>query len=96
MKIKTFLINLLSFALLVNFAPAQKKKQHRQHRTSNAPFLKPKEAVAKRSIPKGSRFQFTRQNLTSQNPLLFALMIEAEYGPWKMVIMSTGALTKKE
>ena len=53
MKIKTFLINLLSFALLVNFAPAQKKKQHRQHRTSNAPFLKPKEAVAKMSIPKG-------------------------------------------
>ena len=44
---------MLSVALLINFAPAQKKKQHRQHRTSNAPFLKPKEAVAKMSIPKG-------------------------------------------
>ena len=53
MKIKNFLIHLLSVALLINFAPAQKKKHHRQHRTSNAPFLKPKEAVAKMSIPKG-------------------------------------------
>ena len=53
MKIKNLLINLVSVALLMNLATAQKKKQHRQHRTSNAPFLKPEEAVAKMSIPKG-------------------------------------------
>ena len=59
MKKKNLLTSLLLFAWLINFAPAQKSDlltialKKRQHRTSNAPFLKPKEAVAKMSIPEG-------------------------------------------
>ncbi len=59
MKTKNVLITLLSMAMLINFSSAQKSDiltmflQKRQHKTSNAPFLKPKEAVAKMSIPKG-------------------------------------------
>ena len=61
MKPKNSFTTLLSFVLLLDFASAQKsksakfvvQKKHRQHKTSNAPFLKPKEAVAKMSIPEG-------------------------------------------
>ena len=50
MKNNYLTLTLLSFALLNGMVSAQKK---RQHRTSNAPFLKPEEAVAKMTIPKG-------------------------------------------
>ena len=49
MNLHRLTIPTLCFAFMVNSASAQKK----QHKISNAPFLKPKEALAKMSIPKG-------------------------------------------
>ncbi len=50
MKNNHLIVSMLSLALLSSMVSAQQK---RQHRTSNAPFLKPEEAVAKMSIPDG-------------------------------------------
>ena len=50
MKMNQLIMTLFSLALLSGMVTAQQK---RQHRTSNAPFLKPEEAVAKMSIPEG-------------------------------------------
>ncbi len=50
MKNNHLIVSMLSLALLSSMVSAQQK---RQHRTSNAPFLKPEEAVAKMSVPDG-------------------------------------------
>ena len=50
----TFIVTLLTGIFAWSFeAPAQQLLPKKQHRTSNAPFLKPAEAVKKMSIPKG-------------------------------------------
>ncbi len=52
-QIRTISLALIAMLAPVTFAAAQNRLPKKQHRTSDAPFLKPVEAVAKMSIPEG-------------------------------------------
>ena len=73
MKIKILITNLLYFALLITFASAQKKKKNPVYRVldPNAPFLTPKEAVAKMSIPKGFEVSIYASEPDIAEPIAF-------------------------
>ncbi len=73
MKIKNLITNLLCFALLITFASAQKKKKNPVYRVldPNAPFLTPKEAVAKMSIPEGFEVSIYASEPDIAEPIAF-------------------------